>query len=380
MRVNKYTYPYFGVVANQQYAYMKYKNRIYNAHWCSDMCVAGLTSIFSKKSLEFVAKRYMNTNRDELRLPLLLEDMKKEQSAHLDSMSKNMTIQWRDQLVSDIRNNLKEQHNIFESDVQSYNESRLKGIIQRFELILNNFMREFSDLSIKDWVAFIKSFTVPKTDKNELWDLSKEALLSVKLEILKPSKTDDKKKRKTKKTEDGGEEVEEEDENAKRIRYKPNLKECEDFMIDQLEQMRKITNEFQCLEKDLVTFLNLPDKSSFELSADFIWIQNAKAEIQQMFKENVIAPTELLDQYKKYEYILNVDKKRLLKDLFNRPITEENTEEKASFEEIAAQLTKFHEAEYEILNISNDVVDFPIFCVKAQDLKQRLAKEAAGIK
>ena len=359
---------------------MKYKNRIYNAHWCSDMCVAGLTSIFSKKSLEFVAKRYMNTNRDELRLPLLLEDMKKEQSAHLDSMSKNMTIQWRDQLVSDIRNNLKEQHNIFESDVQSYNESRLKGIIQRFELILNNFMREFSDLSIKDWVAFIKSFTVPKTDKNELWDLSKEALLSVKLEILKPSKTDDKKKRKTKKTEDGGEEVEEEDENAKRIRYKPNLKECEDFMIDQLEQMRKITNEFQCLEKDLVTFLNLPDKSSFELSADFIWIQNAKAEIQQMFKENVIAPTELLDQYKKYEYILNVDKKRLLKDLFNRPITEENTEEKASFEEIAAQLTKFHEAEYEILNISNDVVDFPIFCVKAQDLKQRLAKEAAGIK
>ena len=99
-----------------------------------------------------------------------------------------------------------------------------------------------------------------------------------------------------------------------------------------------------------------------------------------MFKENVIAPTELLDQYKKYEYILNVDKKRLLKDLFNRPITEENTEEKASFEEIAAQLNKFHEAEYEILNISNDVVDFPIFCVKAQDLKQRLAKEAAGIK
>lgn len=98
---------------------------------------------------------------------------------------------------------------------------------------------------------------------------------------MKPTKTDDKKKKhkSTKKAEDGAEAEEEEDENAKRIRYKPNLKECEDFMIDCLEQMRKTTNEFVCLEKDLVTFLNLPEKSSFELNPDFVWIQNAKAEI-----------------------------------------------------------------------------------------------------
>ena len=82
-----------------------------------------------------------------------------------------------------------------------------------------------------------------------------------------------------------------------------------------------------------------------------------------------MAPTALLDQYKKYEYILNVKKNSLIKDLFNRPITEENTEKKAPYEEIAAQLTKYHEAEYQILNISNDVVNFPIFQVKAGDLK-----------
>ena len=75
-----------------------------------------------------------------------------------------MQIQWREFLVSEIRRKLREEHNIFESDNQAYQESRLKSIIQRFELILNNFMREFSDLSIKDWVAFIKSFTVPKLD------------------------------------------------------------------------------------------------------------------------------------------------------------------------------------------------------------------------
>lgn len=70
----------------------------------------------------------------------------------------------------------------------------------------------------------------------------------------------------------------------------------------------------------------------------------------------------------------------MIKDLFNKPITEENEKEKADYKEIASQLNKFHTAEYEILNISNDIVSFPIFQVKAQDLKTRLAKEAKAIK
>lgn len=50
-------------------------------------------------------------------------------------------------------------------------------------------------------------------------------------------------------------------------------------MLDCLEMMRKTTNEFLCLEKDLVTFLNLEKKSSFELTADFPWLIEARAKI-----------------------------------------------------------------------------------------------------
>lgn len=150
-----------------------------------------------------------------------------------------MQIQWREFLVSEIRRKLRETHNIFESDLDKYSESRLKGIIQRFELILNNFMREFSDMSIKDWVGFIRGFTVPKPEKGELWDLSREALLSIKLEIIKPvASKDSKKKRAVKKTDDDPDAenpVEEEDDQAKRIRYKPKISDCEDFMLGCLE-------------------------------------------------------------------------------------------------------------------------------------------------
>jgi hypothetical protein len=36
-----------------------------------------------------------------------------------------------------------------------------------------------------------------------------------------------------------------------------------------------------------------------------------------MFNENIVGPLDLLEKYKKYEYILNVDSKQLIKDLFN---------------------------------------------------------------
>jgi len=45
-------------------------------------------------------------------------------------------------------------------------------------------------------------------------------------------------------------------------------------------------------------------------------------------------PIEVLNQYKKYEYLLNIDRKQLINDLLNKPITEENKESKASMQEI----------------------------------------------
>jgi hypothetical protein len=101
-----------------------------------------------------------------------LDEMQKEQFSHCDSVLKNMKIQWREYLVSEIRRKLRERHNIFESQADIYNASKLKSIILRFEFILNNFMRDFSKTSIYDWVEFIRSFTVPDYDKDELWLLS----------------------------------------------------------------------------------------------------------------------------------------------------------------------------------------------------------------
>ena len=150
---------------------------------------------------------------------------------------------------------------------------------------------------------------------------------------------------------------------GKKIRFRPTLSECGKFFQDCLEKIRTSTNQFLRLEKDLVTFLQIDGEPSFELPGSFVWLQDASNQLQDIFNANIIEPNKLLDEYKKYEDIINIDKKKMIAGLFKREPTEENPNKKAPHDEIHEALERFHVAEYEILNISNDTVDFPIFRV-----------------
>jgi hypothetical protein len=128
-----------------------------------------------------------------------------------------------------------------------------------------------------------------------------------------------------------------------------------------------------------------------------------------MIAENLIEPERLLEQYKKFESVLNTDKKALIKELFEyKPpvveevpveekkkepvlatprsdetsppegevgedgepkvaeVVEEVVEEvpyvkpagKQSLEDIREQIQYFYQAEEDIMNLSNDFVDF----------------------
>ena len=59
------------------------------------------------------------------------------------------------------------------SEDQRYEESGLKRIITRFEYIMNTHLREFVRLSINDWVEFIRYFTDPNLNNDELWMVAK---------------------------------------------------------------------------------------------------------------------------------------------------------------------------------------------------------------
>lgn len=115
-------------------------------------------------------------------------------------------------------------------------------------------------------------------------------------------------------------------------------------------------------------FLQKEQKTSnFFIDNNFSWIQDASDKINLMVDENVFGPIQLFEQFKKYEYILNVDKKALIKELFK-------SGEKAPLHKLRESVTHYDKAQYEIMTLANDVVDFPLFRVMTKEMKDGLGK------
>jgi hypothetical protein len=87
IRLPKRTAPYFGVVACPKYNFNQHLEEIVKAHWSSDNDLIGMTKIFTKKCLDFLEYRYMNTNKTALKLPRELKELKKMQNSHHQSVS-----------------------------------------------------------------------------------------------------------------------------------------------------------------------------------------------------------------------------------------------------------------------------------------------------
>jgi hypothetical protein len=77
IRLHERTAPYYGVVRCPKFAYSEILGDIMRMHWSADQDLVTMTKIFTKKSIDFLEFRYMNTNRAILKLPRELKDMEK---------------------------------------------------------------------------------------------------------------------------------------------------------------------------------------------------------------------------------------------------------------------------------------------------------------
>jgi len=305
-----------------------------------------MTRIFSKKCIEYQQHRYMNTNKAMLKLPNELAEMKAKQESHHKATALNILHRWREFLVGEIADKLKNQHNFFEENTQVYSESHLKRIILRFEFILNSYLRNFVKQSIEDWVGFIKSFTLPNYDAGELWARSPTPMLIISLSYKKPSKDKRPRRRPIDETLSPEEQdaeraarAKEDEEFMYRLEYHPTPKTCHQFLSSALNMIIDSTNAVNDLENDLMKSLMGVSRPNFPIDQTFPWVTEAQAKITEMFEENIKKPMELLEQYKKYEYLLNVDRKELVENLFeNKELLETTGSPKADIKTIRATI------------------------------------------
>lgn len=181
--------PYLAVVPIPKFDYNGNFHKFSSNHWNKDPNQVKVTEKLVIRSLKILEQRFMNTNKASLKLPRELKELVGQQSAHFAAVQQNISVQWRDYFIAEIQDDLKNAHHFYESSMENYKESELKRIVTRFELVLHTYLREFVKQSIDDWVEFIRSFTKPNYDRNELWKISTDQLIIVHLDIHRSKKS-----------------------------------------------------------------------------------------------------------------------------------------------------------------------------------------------
>ncbi|PCI27099.1 hypothetical protein COB52_05370 [Candidatus Kaiserbacteria bacterium] len=184
--------------------------------------------------------------------------------------------------------------------------------------------------------------------------------------MSKPSKGKGRKGAKEKDSPDKKDETE-------KIDFRPTIDECCKFFKNAFNEMIDSTNLVSVLEHDLMPFLDTNEYPNFKLDLNFPWFQDALDKVSNMLEENIIAPLALLDTYKEFEFVAKTSKTKLVKDLFGG-------EEQATIEELRAKLAEYDEAHDKIMNLSNGIVEFPIFRVMAGKMKKELGDKVNKLK
>jgi len=221
-----------------------------------------ITRIFTAKCIDYENQRFLNTNKGILKLPNELNELKAKQESHHKATTQNIMHRWREYLVGEIVDKLKNKHNFFEENESQYEQAHLKRIVMRFEFILNSFLRSFVKNSIDDWINFVRSFTNPKYHLGELWQRSQTPLLTINLNYKRPEKDKRPRRKKIDETLDPeayqaelDARAKEDEEYMTRLEYSPSLETCHQFLQNALNMIIESTNAVSNLETDLMSSL-----------------------------------------------------------------------------------------------------------------------------
>ena len=133
-------------------------------------------------------------------LPFELEDFIDNQSLIFEKKKQSLLIQWRQYPLGDICDIIRNIPHYIQSfnDIQIYNTQKknsLKRFLRRIDFFFRNQVKDFLNLNLEKWINFIKKFTLPDENAEDLWVVEETPLLKVCLDFKELKKKEKKKKK-----------------------------------------------------------------------------------------------------------------------------------------------------------------------------------------
>jgi len=247
---------------------------------------------------------------------------------------------------------------------------------------------------------------VTKIGKNELWKMSPVPLLIINLKVnttLVPkvqkkdkahkeeekAKEAEKEKNKAKdekgkeKSKEGDQEEKEGEKEAQKEKekekepkveyfyYSPSEKEIIEVLQRPFDLLVETTNSIMNLEKDLVLMGETKKGPAYPISKELPIILKKRQEIDEYVKKGFEEPNEILEKFKKYEFIVEMREKDLIKQVLGSS-KEKPDIETLDKEQIEKSLRDLATAKKEISALANSSRNYRFFNVVTTSCKDDL--------
>ncbi|CAE7917845.1 DNAH3, partial [Symbiodinium sp. KB8] len=275
---------------------------------------------------------------------------------HMEEHRKDVAVilerHWRDYIVSEVLDKMSEVNNFFIENPQKHLRQPLHRVLRKFDLILSAQMRWFVQMSLTDWVEFVRSFT-PKVNEP-----LPTPLLTLSLEAVH------------------GE-----------VQIAPHPDDLKMKILELIDDVTKVTSSIMSIEYELVPFCNLPQHLMFELQpnkeerkaevgspklglpltnrspADEVQLlRAAKAATAEVIEECLHGPRQVQASYQEYAYLF---KEEVAGDM--DPLDVEAVREKTD---------AYLQAGTQIEKLMTEVVKFPLFELHCMDIIQQMSQRA----
>ncbi|CEM09924.1 unnamed protein product [Vitrella brassicaformis CCMP3155] len=234
---------------------------------------------------------------------------------------------WREFIVSEVIDKLSEEFNFFVDQDAKYTRSDLHRFLRKQDLILNQQMRFFVQDSIDEWTRFLESF-LPNPDV-----VAPTPLLV--LHIM---------------------------DKYNAVRLDPDAKTLVKSILEAMNGIVECCNAIRTVEYELVPFCNIPETQMYPITMTFPPLLDAQKRVTEVLDQCLEEPIALLEEYKRYEYLLG-----------ERPDPELDTNDVEVMQERVAALVKAAE---EVEFLSASVMRYPLFEVHTDGIVHSLVTKA----
>ena len=266
-------------------------------------------------------------------------------------------MQWREYLVSEIQDILRDTYSFYQTEQKIYQESELKKLLTRLDFMMSDYCRTtiFTNNCL-NWTQFIRHFIAP--EKDDIWSQNHFPLLNLNL-LVNP--TAQKKKK--------------EDAKENYLYFEPSYQRILEVLQEPLAQIKEAAESFSIIERDLVPLVEIPKKNVFQVRDELPFLEAQFQEIENYCQRAYQEPSKILEAFTQYNVLFEKNPKHIFKNMFGES-KERIIIDNISPELVDAEIDEFVKARSEIERLCVSQKHCGFFRVNTSQAKEGLINRA----